>query len=225
MLGRPYHHDPGLSQGILEELQKLGYPIFSQGLLPLDEDLLERLFGGQLRTGVIRSPFDISDVWKQSFSASSNNKLWAAKFVRPPSQPDLCGALELQMRARCVHKPDHRRDLSSAPANPTSRSAIWTRTAPWPPSVSASKPCTISCGGTKGTCSRVRALKRLQSWTQMLSLPVRKRATNHSAVRLPTTLWSFRLRHRQHREAELQSLPVETMHKSTNIRFAIFQPR
>jgi hypothetical protein len=59
----------------------------------------------------------------------------------------------------------------------------------------------------------------------MLSLPARKRATNHSAVRLPTTLWSFRLRHRQHRETKLWNLPVETMHKSTNVRFAIFQPR
>ena len=81
MLGRPYHHDPGLNQGILDELQRLGYPIFSQSLLPLDEDLLASLFRGQLRKGVIRSPFDISDVWKQSFSASSNHKLWAAKFV------------------------------------------------------------------------------------------------------------------------------------------------
>jgi len=81
MLGRPYHHDPGLNQGILDELQKLGYPVFSQSLLPLDEDLLESLFEGQLARGIIRNPLDISDVWKQSFSASSNHKLWAAKFV------------------------------------------------------------------------------------------------------------------------------------------------
>ena len=26
MLGRPYHHDPGLNHEILEEFQKLGYP-------------------------------------------------------------------------------------------------------------------------------------------------------------------------------------------------------
>ena len=81
MLGRPYHHDPGLNQGILEELHKLGYPIFSQSLLPQDQDLLDLLFGSQLQCEAIRSPFDISDVWKQSFSASSNHKLWAAKFV------------------------------------------------------------------------------------------------------------------------------------------------
>jgi predicted CoA-substrate-specific enzyme activase len=81
MLGRPYHHDPGLNQGILEELQRLGYPIFSQSLLPLDPDLLDRLFGAEVDAGLIRSPLDVSDVWKHTFSASSNHKLWAAKFV------------------------------------------------------------------------------------------------------------------------------------------------
>jgi predicted CoA-substrate-specific enzyme activase len=81
MLGRPYHHDPGLNQGILEELHRLGYPIFSQGLLPLDEDLLNRLFGADIEAGLIRSPLDISDVWKNTFSANSNHKIWAAKFA------------------------------------------------------------------------------------------------------------------------------------------------
>ncbi len=33
MLGRPYHHDPGLNHEILDEFQKLGYPIFSQNTL------------------------------------------------------------------------------------------------------------------------------------------------------------------------------------------------
>ncbi len=81
MLGRPYHHDPGLNQGILEELHRLGYPIFSQSLLPLDADLLDRLFGAEVEAGLIHSPLDISDVWKHTFSASSNHKIWAAKFV------------------------------------------------------------------------------------------------------------------------------------------------
>src|SRR5205823_1646415 len=35
MLGRPYHHDPGLNHEIMDEFQKLGYPIFSQNTLPL----------------------------------------------------------------------------------------------------------------------------------------------------------------------------------------------
>jgi predicted CoA-substrate-specific enzyme activase len=81
MLGRPYHHDPGLNHEILDEFQKLGYPIFSQSTLPLDEDLLERLFGDEVRAGVIKHPLDIADVWKTRYSASTNHKIWAAKFT------------------------------------------------------------------------------------------------------------------------------------------------
>jgi predicted CoA-substrate-specific enzyme activase len=81
MLGRPYHHDPGLNHGILEEFQKLGYPVFSQNTLPLDEDLLDRLFGDEVRAGIIAHPLDISDVWKTATAASSNMKIWAAKFT------------------------------------------------------------------------------------------------------------------------------------------------
>jgi activator of 2-hydroxyglutaryl-CoA dehydratase/predicted nucleotide-binding protein (sugar kinase/HSP70/actin superfamily) len=81
VLARPYHHDPGLNHGILEELQKLGYPILSQSTLPLDDDLLERLFGDEVRAGVISHPLDITDVWKNAFSASTNQKIWAAKFA------------------------------------------------------------------------------------------------------------------------------------------------
>src|ERR1700741_2295435 len=92
MLGRPYHHDPGLNHEILDEFQKLGYPIFSQNTLPLDEDMLERLFGEEVRAGVISSPLDINDAWKNSYSCSTNHKVWAAKFTA--RHPNL-GALEI----------------------------------------------------------------------------------------------------------------------------------
>jgi predicted nucleotide-binding protein (sugar kinase/HSP70/actin superfamily) len=81
MLGRVYHHDPGLNHEIMEEFQKLGYPVFSQSTLPLDEDLLERLFGEEVRAGIITHPLDISDVWKNRYSTSTNHKVWAAKFT------------------------------------------------------------------------------------------------------------------------------------------------
>ncbi len=81
MLGRPYHHDPGINHEIMTQFQMLGYPVFSQSTLPMDEDLLERLFGEEIRAGVIDHALDISDVWKTAFSASSNHKLWAAKFT------------------------------------------------------------------------------------------------------------------------------------------------
>jgi predicted CoA-substrate-specific enzyme activase len=81
MLGRVYHHDPGLNHEIMEEFQKLGYPVFSQSTLPLDEDLLDRLFGEDVRAGLITHPLDISDVWKNRYSTSTNHKVWAAKFT------------------------------------------------------------------------------------------------------------------------------------------------
>src|SRR6202000_464328 len=81
MLGRVYHHDPGLNHEIMEEFQKLGYPVFSQSTLPLDEDLLDRLFGDEVRAGLITHPLDISDVWKNRYSTSTNHKVWAANFT------------------------------------------------------------------------------------------------------------------------------------------------
>src|SRR6266404_2218631 len=99
MLGRPYHHDPGLNHEILEEFQKLGYPIFSQNTLPLDEDLLERLFGEEVRAGVVTHPLDITDAWKNSYSCSTNHKVWAAKFTA--RHPNLV-ALEISS-FKCGH--------------------------------------------------------------------------------------------------------------------------
>jgi len=81
MLGRVYHHDPGLNHEIMEEFQKLGYPVFSQSTLPLDEDLLDWLFGDEVKAGMIKHPLDISDVSKNRYSTSTNHKVWAAKFT------------------------------------------------------------------------------------------------------------------------------------------------
>src|SRR5207247_2490223 len=36
-------------------------------------------FGPDLAAGVIRSPFDITDVWPSSYSSNTNEILWAAK--------------------------------------------------------------------------------------------------------------------------------------------------
>jgi predicted CoA-substrate-specific enzyme activase len=99
VLARPYHHDPGLNHEILEEFQKLGYPVFSQSTLPLDQDILERLFGEEVRSGAIASPLEIQDVWKNSYSASTNHKVWAAKFTA--RHPNLV-ALELSS-FKCGH--------------------------------------------------------------------------------------------------------------------------
>jgi predicted nucleotide-binding protein (sugar kinase/HSP70/actin superfamily) len=99
VLARPYHHDPGLNHEILEEFQKLGYPVFSQSTLPIEEDLLDRQFGHEVQAGAIRDPLEIQDVWKNSYSANTNLKVWAAKFTA--RHPNLV-ALELSS-FKCGH--------------------------------------------------------------------------------------------------------------------------
>ena len=99
MLGRVYHHDPGLNHEIMEEFQKLGYPVFSQSFLPNDEDLLDRLFGEEVRSSAITHALDIRDVWKNAYSASTNQKIWAAKFTA--RHPNLV-ALEVS-NFKCGH--------------------------------------------------------------------------------------------------------------------------
>jgi predicted nucleotide-binding protein (sugar kinase/HSP70/actin superfamily) len=81
LLGRPYHDDPGINHGILDDLQQAGYPVLTCHTLPTDADLLERLFGDEVAAGAIDHPLDISDVWKQSYSENTSRKLWAAKFT------------------------------------------------------------------------------------------------------------------------------------------------
>lgn len=99
LLGRPYHNDPGINHEILEEFQKLGYPVFFQDALPTDDETLENLFGDEVRSGIIRSPMDIEDVWKNSYSENTSRKVWAAKFTS--RHPNLV-ALELSS-FKCGH--------------------------------------------------------------------------------------------------------------------------
>ncbi|MGE0082681.1 MAG: acyl-CoA dehydratase activase-related protein [Thiohalomonadaceae bacterium] len=99
LLGRPYHNDPGVNHEILEELQKQGYPIFWQDALPMDQDILDRLFGDEVRAGILSSPLAIHDVWKNSYSENTSRKLWAAKYTA--RHPNLV-ALELSS-FKCGH--------------------------------------------------------------------------------------------------------------------------
>ncbi|HMQ68815.1 MAG TPA: BadF/BadG/BcrA/BcrD ATPase family protein [Ignavibacteria bacterium] len=99
VLARPYHNDPGINHEILEEFQKLGYPVFYQDTLPTDEETLDKLFGDEIKAGLIRSPFDIEDVWKNSYSENTSRKVWAAKYAA--RHPNLV-ALELSS-FKCGH--------------------------------------------------------------------------------------------------------------------------
>ena len=117
LLGRPYHNDPGINQGIPEECQKLGYPVLTQDSLPIDDDILEPLYraedgGFRAEPGhpalcaeagapptVAEFGKDISDVWKKSYSENTNRKIWAARFTA--RHPNLV-ALELSS-FKCGH--------------------------------------------------------------------------------------------------------------------------
>lgn len=99
LLGRPYHNDPGINHGILENLQALGYPVLTQDSLPYDQDMLDRLFGEEVGRGVIPHPLSIADAWKNSYSENTNRKVWGAKFTA--RHPNLV-ALELSS-FKCGH--------------------------------------------------------------------------------------------------------------------------
>jgi predicted nucleotide-binding protein (sugar kinase/HSP70/actin superfamily) len=99
LLARPYHNDPGVNHEILEELQRVGYPVITQDALPLDEDILWRLFGEDVEAGLISHPLDVQDAWKNSYSENTSRKVWAAKYVA--RHPNLV-ALELSS-FKCGH--------------------------------------------------------------------------------------------------------------------------
>ncbi|MBI3681516.1 MAG: CoA activase [Acidobacteria bacterium] len=99
LLGRPYHNDPGVNHEILEEFQKLGYPVFTQDALPIDDDMIWRLFGDEVAAGEIPHPMAITDVWKNSYSENTSRKIWGAKYVA--RHPNLV-ALELSS-FKCGH--------------------------------------------------------------------------------------------------------------------------
>ncbi|WP_223066330.1 BadF/BadG/BcrA/BcrD ATPase family protein [Paenibacillus caui] len=81
MIGRPYHSDPGMNHGVLEEFQVLGYPILSMRSIPKDEAWLRRFFSEDLKSGRVQYALEVSDVWPENFSSNSVQKVWAAKFA------------------------------------------------------------------------------------------------------------------------------------------------
>ena len=79
VLARPYHMDSGIGHEIEADLQAYGYPILWTQYLPIDDDLMHWLFQADIEAGYVRSPFSIEDVWPSSYSANTNEVLWAAK--------------------------------------------------------------------------------------------------------------------------------------------------
>ena len=98
MLGHPYHHDPGLNHGVLEELQQRGFAILCIESLPVEADFLRPLFAADQETEHGKQ-MDIKDIWQRNFNRNTNLKLWAAKVVA--RHPNLA-ALDLSS-FKCGH--------------------------------------------------------------------------------------------------------------------------
>ena len=81
--------------GVPQDLQQLGRRI----RLDRVQRLAGKLFGEEVRSGEIRSALEIQDVWKNSYSVSTNHKVWAAKFTA--RHPNLV-ALEMSS-FKCGH--------------------------------------------------------------------------------------------------------------------------
>jgi predicted nucleotide-binding protein (sugar kinase/HSP70/actin superfamily) len=81
VLARPYHMDPGIGHEIEVDLQAYGYPVLWTQYLPIDADILDWMFRADIDAGHIKSALDIADVWPSSYSANTNEILWAAKFA------------------------------------------------------------------------------------------------------------------------------------------------
>jgi predicted nucleotide-binding protein (sugar kinase/HSP70/actin superfamily) len=81
VLARPYHMDTGIGHEIEGELQAHGYPVLWLQYLPDDKDLMDWVFEPDVRAGLIKSPFDIADVWTSSYSSNTNEIMWGAKFA------------------------------------------------------------------------------------------------------------------------------------------------
>jgi predicted nucleotide-binding protein (sugar kinase/HSP70/actin superfamily) len=81
VLARPYHMDTGIGHEIEADLQACGFPILWLQYLPTDDDLMQWFFEEDLRSGRIKTPFDIFDVWTSSYSSNTNEILWGAKLA------------------------------------------------------------------------------------------------------------------------------------------------
>ena len=113
MLGRPYHHDPGINHEIPEQFQKLGYPIFSQSTLPLDEDLLDRLFGEEVRARHHPTSAGHLGCVEDRLLGQFQPRDLGRQVHRPPSEPGGSGDVQLQVRPRRTNLQCNRADCGT----------------------------------------------------------------------------------------------------------------
>ena len=99
LLGRPYHNDPGINHDILEEFQKLGYPVFTQDSLPIDADILDACSATRSAPARSRIPWRSPTCGRTPTARTPRRKVWAAKYMA--RHPNLV-ALEMS-NFKCGH--------------------------------------------------------------------------------------------------------------------------
>jgi predicted nucleotide-binding protein (sugar kinase/HSP70/actin superfamily) len=99
VLGRPYHNDPGINHEILIEFQKLGYPVFTQDSLPIDDDILEPPLRRRSARGGHRATDGHPRRVEERVQREHSRKVWAAKYTA--RHPNLV-ALEVS-NFKCGH--------------------------------------------------------------------------------------------------------------------------
>ena len=100
LLGRPYHNDPGVNHEILEEFQKLGYPVFAQDCLPIDDDIIWRLFGDEVIAGETTHPHGDHGRVEEHLQREHQPQGLGRQVRGAASEPGGAGAFELQVRPR-----------------------------------------------------------------------------------------------------------------------------
>ena len=103
LLARPYHNDPGLNHGVLEDFQALGYPILTIRSIPKDPAWLERFFRDDLERGVITSPLRDLRRLAGELLLQQRAEGVGGQVRGPPPQRRGAGPVELQMRQRRTH--------------------------------------------------------------------------------------------------------------------------
>ena len=100
LLGRPYHLDPGLNHGVLEEFQALGYPVLSIRSIPKDPKWLARFFKDDLERGFVQSPLDVSGRVAGELLGQQRAEGVGGQVRGAPSERRGARSVELQVRPR-----------------------------------------------------------------------------------------------------------------------------
>ena len=110
MIGRPYHSDPGLNHGVLEEFQVLGYPILSMRSIPKDPAWLHRFFESDIKAGRIETAARGAGRLAGELLGQLGAEGLGREVRGAPPERGGAGSVVLQVRARRADLRPHRLD-------------------------------------------------------------------------------------------------------------------